>query len=179
MSSIFLQAKVIRTRSTESMPFPFSFMMVVVSFLWLCYGTVVNDRNIQVTRHSLTPNTQGSQLGRNIYGWNTQMYVVTSLQGERKIHLVPDIVLCWPLLHFALSDAILNFERSRKLSVCQLRGWAPPNFSPNLHKWACSQAVCMLTIMENGCAQGTGLHFSTWRWHPHEGKASTLPVPKL
>ena len=99
MSSIFLQAKVIRTRSTESMPFPFSFMMVVVSFLWLCYGTVVNDRNIQVTRHSLTPNTKGSQLGRNIYGWNTQMYVVTSLQGERKIHLVPDIVLCWPLLH--------------------------------------------------------------------------------
>ena len=119
MSFIFSQAKVIRTRSTESMPFPFSFMMVVVSFLWLCYGTVVNDRNIQVTRHSLTPHTQGSQLGRNIYGWNTQMYVVRSLQGERKIHLLPDIVLCWPLLHFASSDAILNFERIRKLSVCQ------------------------------------------------------------
>ncbi|CAH3021672.1 unnamed protein product [Porites evermanni] len=50
-------AKVIRTRSTESMPFPFSFMMVVVSFLWLCYGTVVNDRNIQV------PNASGVLLG--------------------------------------------------------------------------------------------------------------------
>ena len=60
-----------------------------------------------------------------------------------------------------------------------LRGWAPPNVSPNLHKWACSQAVCLLTIMENGCAQGTGLNFSTWRWHTHQGKVSTLPVPKL
>jgi len=30
------------------MPFLFSFMMVVVSFLWLCYGTAVEDVNIQV-----------------------------------------------------------------------------------------------------------------------------------
>ena len=37
-----------RTKSTESMPFIFSFMMVIVSFLWLCYGTVVEDVNIQV-----------------------------------------------------------------------------------------------------------------------------------
>ena len=37
-----------RTKSTESMPFAFSFMMVLVSFLWLCYGTVVEDINIQV-----------------------------------------------------------------------------------------------------------------------------------
>lgn len=37
-----------RTKSTESMPFLFSFMMVVVSFLWLCYGTAVEDVNIQV-----------------------------------------------------------------------------------------------------------------------------------
>ena len=30
------------------MPFVFSFMMVIVSFLWLCYGTAVEDINIQV-----------------------------------------------------------------------------------------------------------------------------------
>jgi len=41
-------AKVVRTKSTESMPFVFSFMMVIVSFLWLCYGTAVEDVNIQV-----------------------------------------------------------------------------------------------------------------------------------
>lgn len=46
--TLFLQAKVVRTKSTESMPFIFSFMMVFVSFLWLCYGTAVEDINIQV-----------------------------------------------------------------------------------------------------------------------------------
>jgi len=50
-------AKVVRTKSTESMPFAFSFMMVLVSFLWLCYGTVVEDINIQV------PNASGVLLG--------------------------------------------------------------------------------------------------------------------
>ena len=37
-----------RTKSTESMPFIFSFMMVLVSFLWLCYGIAVEDINIKV-----------------------------------------------------------------------------------------------------------------------------------
>ena len=46
--TLFLQAKVVRTKSTESMPFLFSFMMVIVSFLWLCYGIAVEDVNIQV-----------------------------------------------------------------------------------------------------------------------------------
>lgn len=46
--TLFLQAKVVRTKSTESMPFVFSFMMVFVSFLWFCYGTTVEDINIQV-----------------------------------------------------------------------------------------------------------------------------------
>ncbi|KAK2551905.1 Sugar transporter SWEET1 [Acropora cervicornis] len=50
-------AKVVQTRSTESMPFIFSFMMVLVSFLWLSYGTVVEDINIQV------PNATGVFLG--------------------------------------------------------------------------------------------------------------------
>lgn len=50
-------AKVVRTKSTESMPFLFSFMMVIVSFLWLCYGTAVEDVNIQV------PNASGVLLG--------------------------------------------------------------------------------------------------------------------
>ncbi|XP_068694130.1 sugar transporter SWEET1-like [Montipora foliosa] len=50
-------AKVVKTRSTESMPFIFSFMMVLVSFLWLCYGTAVQDINIQV------PNASGVVLG--------------------------------------------------------------------------------------------------------------------
>lgn len=57
------------------------------------------------------------------------MYVVRSLQGERKIHLVPDIVLYWPLLHFALSacedECRQTFPQTyinnpaRKLSVCE------------------------------------------------------------
>lgn len=47
-NTLFLQAKVVRTKSTETMPFLFSFMMVIVSFLWLCYGTAVEDVNIQV-----------------------------------------------------------------------------------------------------------------------------------
>lgn len=157
-SSIFLQAKVIRTRSTESMPFPFSFMMVVVSFLWLCYGTVVNDRNIQVRRHSLTPNTQGSQLGRNISSWNTSLQVYKK-SGK---------YIWYPILCYV---GLCSISRCQTLfwilSVAgnylyfSLQGWAPPNVSSNLHKWACSQGVCMWTTMENGCAQGTGLHFST------------------
>lgn len=50
-------AKVVRTKSTESMPFIFSFMMVVVSFLWLCYGIAVGDINIKV------PHASGVLLG--------------------------------------------------------------------------------------------------------------------
>lgn len=176
MSSIFLQAKVIRTRSTESMPFPFSFMMVVVSFLWLCYGTAVNDRNIQVTRHSLTPDTQGSQLGRNISGWNTSLQVYKE-SGK---------YICYPILCYVGLCSISRCQTPFWILIvagnylyASLRGWAPPNVSPNLHKWACSQAVSKLTIMENGCTQGAGLHFSTWRWHPHQRKVSTLPVPTL
>lgn len=56
-SPLAVVAKVVRTKSTESMPFVFSFMMVLLSFLWLCYGTVVNDINIQV------PNASGVLLG--------------------------------------------------------------------------------------------------------------------
>ena len=52
------QAKVVRTKSTESMPFAFSFMMVLVSFLWLCYGTVVKDINIQVPVLSYLSNVE-------------------------------------------------------------------------------------------------------------------------
>lgn len=48
----FLQAKVVRTKSTESMQFIFSFMMVLVSFLWLCYGIAVDDINIKVQMKS-------------------------------------------------------------------------------------------------------------------------------
>ena len=47
-----LQAKVVRTKSTESMQFIFSFMMVLVSFLWLCYGIAVDDINIKVQMKS-------------------------------------------------------------------------------------------------------------------------------
>lgn len=50
-------AKVVRTKSTESMQFIFSFMMVLVSFLWLCYGIAVDDINIKV------PNASGVILG--------------------------------------------------------------------------------------------------------------------
>ncbi|KAL9987276.1 hypothetical protein ACROYT_G001557 [Oculina patagonica] len=56
-SPLAVVAKVVRTKSTESMPFIFSFMMVFVSFLWLCYGTAVEDINIQV------PNASGVVLG--------------------------------------------------------------------------------------------------------------------
>lgn len=56
-SPLAVVAKVVRTKSTESMPFVFSFMMVLVSFLWLCYGTAVEDKNIQI------PNASGVLLG--------------------------------------------------------------------------------------------------------------------
>ncbi|KAJ7365894.1 hypothetical protein OS493_002620 [Desmophyllum pertusum] len=56
-SPLAVVAKVVRTKSTESMPFIFSFMMVFVSFLWLCYGMAVEDINIQV------PNASGVLLG--------------------------------------------------------------------------------------------------------------------
>ncbi|KAK3735379.1 hypothetical protein QZH41_008713, partial [Actinostola sp. cb2023] len=41
-------AAVVKTKSTESMPFVFSFMITLVSFIWLCYGIAVQDLNIQV-----------------------------------------------------------------------------------------------------------------------------------
>lgn len=50
-------AEVFRTKSTKSMPFVFSLLITVVSFIWLCYGYLVEDINIQV------PNFSGVILG--------------------------------------------------------------------------------------------------------------------
>lgn len=50
-------AEVLRTKSTKSMPFVFSLLITVVSFIWLCYGYLVKDINIQV------PNLSGVVLG--------------------------------------------------------------------------------------------------------------------
>ncbi|EDO30941.1 predicted protein [Nematostella vectensis] len=50
-------ARVIRTKSTESMQFTFSFLITLCSFVWLCYGTVIYDINVQL------PNLSGVLLG--------------------------------------------------------------------------------------------------------------------
>ncbi|XP_031569087.1 sugar transporter SWEET1-like [Actinia tenebrosa] len=56
-SPLATMAKVFRTKSTESMQFPFSLMITIVSFIWVCYGFAVDDSNIQL------PNAIGVILG--------------------------------------------------------------------------------------------------------------------
>ena len=47
------QGKVIRTKSTSSISFPLSFMVVLVSVSWLSYGLLLGDIYVQVSRNVL------------------------------------------------------------------------------------------------------------------------------
>ena len=81
------QAKVVRTKSTESMPFAFSFMMVLVSFLWLCYGTVVKDINIQVQVLTYLSNVQCIII---ILHFIIQLLYVISPNKVKRMHKIQD-----------------------------------------------------------------------------------------
>lgn len=44
-----LQAEVMRTQSTECLPFPMIFMGTISAFMWLLYGIILSDAFIQVS----------------------------------------------------------------------------------------------------------------------------------
>ena len=44
-----LQGDVIRTKSTETLPFPLILSGTVVTFLWLLYGVIIKNPFIQVS----------------------------------------------------------------------------------------------------------------------------------
>lgn len=49
MNNVYLQGDVIRTKSTETLPFPLILSGTVVTFLWLLYGVIIKNPFIQVS----------------------------------------------------------------------------------------------------------------------------------